>query len=120
MRRPRAIAASSSGTARSSRGTAVRDDVARGLVRIAVELAPSRWDVGRHLVSGKQLRVRLVLAAATIGPDGVSATAVRYAQAVELLHAGGLCHDDLADGSRVRRGVPTAWASIGPKAALLA
>lgn len=99
---------------------APRDDVRRDLERVAGELAPSAWDLRGHLVSGKQLRVRLVLAAASIGPAGVSPTAVRHAAAIELLHAAGLCHDDLADGSHERRGVATAWASIGPRPAILA
>ena len=40
--------------------------------------------------------------------------------ATELIHMATLVHDDLVDGARMRRGVPSAWAVFGADAALSA
>ena len=40
--------------------------------------------------------------------------------AVELVHMATLVHDDLVDGARMRRGVPSAWSVFGADAALAA
>jgi geranylgeranyl pyrophosphate synthase len=40
--------------------------------------------------------------------------------ATELVHMATLVHDDLVDGARMRRGVPSAWSVFGPEAALSA
>jgi geranylgeranyl pyrophosphate synthase len=40
--------------------------------------------------------------------------------ATELVHMATLVHDDLVDGARMRRGVPSAWSLFGPGAALSA
>jgi geranylgeranyl pyrophosphate synthase len=40
--------------------------------------------------------------------------------AVELVHMATLVHDDLVDGARMRRGVPSAWSLFGTDAALAA
>jgi geranylgeranyl pyrophosphate synthase len=40
--------------------------------------------------------------------------------AVELVHMATLVHDDLVDGARMRRGIPSAWSVFGPAAALSA
>ena len=68
--------------------------------------------------SGKMLRpmVTLLLARAcgTPGED-----TFRYAAALELLHNATLMHDDVADSSSERRGLPTVSALLGPSAAVL-
>ena len=66
--------------------------------------------------SGKMLRpmVTLLLARAcgTPGED-----TFRYAAALELLHNATLMHDDVADSSSERRGLPTISALLGPSGA---
>ena len=72
----------------------------------------------RYAVSttGKQLRSRLVLAAARCG--AADDERVRSAaRAVELLHAATLAHDDVVDDSDLRRGRPSVSASLGGFAA---
>jgi geranylgeranyl pyrophosphate synthase len=83
-----------------------------------VELAVSHGVVlaqsaGETLAAGgKRLRPLLVCLAAGVPPpenDGL----VRAAVAVELVHSATLVHDDVLDGSPLRRGKPTVVASGG-------
>ena len=69
--------------------------------------------------SGKQLRpmLALMLARACAG-KAVDGT-VRYAAAAELLHNATLLHDDVADGSEMRRGKPTIMSLMGPSVSVL-
>lgn len=48
-----------------------------------------------------------------------SADTIRFAAAVELLHNSTLLHDDVADTSMMRRGVPTVMSLYGPVPAVL-
>lgn len=76
--------------------------------------APMREYPGRV---GKALRPALCLSAGRcFGAD--SAALMGIAVAIELLHNAFLVHDDIADGSRMRRGRPTLTASFGVAAAL--
>ncbi|MBN2555385.1 MAG: polyprenyl synthetase family protein [Anaerolineales bacterium] len=61
-----------------------------------------------HLLSagGKRIRPRLVLLAADIAHADED-SAVTFAAAIEMLHTATLVHDDLIDGSLLRRGNPT-------------
>jgi geranylgeranyl pyrophosphate synthase len=65
--------------------------------------------------SGSRHRARLVLELAGTG-DGT--LAVRGAAAVELLHLGTLVHDDIVDGSPLRRHSPTVHTALGLPVAL--
>jgi geranylgeranyl pyrophosphate synthase len=77
--------------------------------------------LGRHAgdtiaAGGKRLRPLLLFLAAGAPPpetDGV----LRSAVAVELVHSATLVHDDVLDGSPLRRGHPTVMASGGRLAA---
>lgn len=65
---------------------------------------------------GKRLRPLLVCLAAGV-PVPESDGLVRAAVAVELIHAATLVHDDVLDGSSLRRGRPTVVATAGRSAA---
>jgi geranylgeranyl pyrophosphate synthase len=65
--------------------------------------------------SGSRHRARLVL---ELARDGDRTSAVRGAAAVELLHLGTLVHDDIVDGSPLRRHSPTVHTALGMPVAL--
>lgn len=70
--------------------------------------------------SGKQLRPLLaLLVARACSCHEVSESTVRYAAAAELLHNATLLHDDVADNSAQRRGVPTIMSLMGPSVSVL-
>ena len=82
------------------------------------EIADGHGEVlGRHAAGtlaagGKRLRPVLV---ALCGGEGDALTSASVA--VELLHMATLVHDDVLDGARLRRGVPTVYAVSGRGAA---
>ena len=61
---------------------------------------------------GKRLRPLLVLLAAGERAAEAAGT-LRAAVAVELVHSATLVHDDVLDGSALRRGRPTVWSRAG-------
>ena len=61
----------------------------------------------------------LLMAKACKGGGDVEESAVRYASAAELLHNATLLHDDVADDSDQRRGVPTVRSLMGPSVSVL-
>ena len=69
--------------------------------------------------SGKQLRPMLALMFARACAGQTSDACVRYAAAAELLHNATLLHDDVADGSELRRGKPTIMSLMGPSVSVL-
>ena len=70
--------------------------------------------------SGKQLRPLLALMFARACNAGhVSEATVRYAASSELMHNATLLHDDVADDSDQRRGVPTIMSLMGPSVSVL-
>ncbi|MBN2799888.1 MAG: polyprenyl synthetase family protein [Deltaproteobacteria bacterium] len=72
----------------------------------------------QHLsTGGKRLRASLAIQA-TLALGGREEDAVSWAAACELLHNASLVHDDLQDGDRMRRGMPTTWAVFGPMQAI--
>lgn len=77
-------------------------------------------DVAHHLVDagGKRLRPLLTLAAAKACGGGGEA-AVKLAAAVEYIHTATLLHDDVVDGSSLRRGRRAANLIWGEKASVL-
>lgn len=74
-----------------------------------------------HLISGggKRLRPTLLLLSAHLC-DAPIDQAIYAAAAAEMLHTATLVHDDLIDGSLIRRGVETLNASWTPAATILA
>ena len=70
--------------------------------------------------SGKQLRPLLALLVARACSGGrLTEASVSYAAAAELLHNATLLHDDVADNSDQRRGVPTIRSLMGPSVSVL-
>ena len=51
--------------------------------------------------------------------NAVLPTQLRFAQIIELLHTASLLHDDVIDGSALRRGAPSAPAAFGNKLSVL-
>ena len=97
------------------------EPLARLLERVEarmVELASGHGAVlARHAgqmiaAGGKRLRPMLVCLAAG-APPPVSEALVQAAVAVELIHGATLVHDDVIDGSPLRRGRPTVFATGG-------
>ncbi|MEV6060224.1 polyprenyl synthetase family protein [Nocardia asteroides] len=79
-------------------------------------------DIYRHVLAapGKRVRARLVLACAGLLPDVVGAprhAAIDLACAMEMLHESSLLHDDICDGSLLRRGAPSVPAAFGVRIA---
>jgi geranylgeranyl pyrophosphate synthase len=66
---------------------------------------------------GKRLRGLLPVALVSAAGGDVQA-ALALGAAVELVHNGTLAHDDVQDGDRLRRGVPTLWTSVGEAQAI--
>lgn len=69
--------------------------------------------------SGKQLRPMLALMFARACTSRATDAGIRYAAAAELLHNATLLHDDVADGSELRRGKPTVMSLMGPSVSVL-
>lgn len=100
-------------------------DVARGIRRSMLDALPDgeplRWlyEPMRQYPSrpGKALRPALCLSAGRVfGADPGDVWG--FAVAIELLHNAFLVHDDIVDGSEMRRGRPTLTAEYGMAAAL--
>jgi len=69
---------------------------------------------------GKFLRpIVAILVAKACSGGYVAEDTYRYAAAAELLHNATLLHDDVADDSTSRRGVPTVMSLLGSRAAVL-
>lgn len=73
-----------------------------------------------HLLSSGGKRVRPMIVLLTGRMIGADPGNTRYlATAIEMLHTATLVHDDLIDGSRLRRGIPTLNARWTPGATVL-
>jgi geranylgeranyl pyrophosphate synthase len=97
------------------------DEASRVMERVEERMATlagsHRAGIGHHAVEtiaagGKRLRPLLVCLASGV-PVAENDGVVRAAVAVELVHAATLVHDDVLDGSSLRRGRPTVVASGG-------
>ena len=99
--------------------TAVQDRIAGSLESDIDLLNQTNRSILAH--SGKQLRpILALLAARACSADGCASEAtVRYAAAAELMHNATLLHDDVADDSDQRRGVPTIRSLMGPTVSVL-
>ena len=77
--------------------------------------------IARHLIEsgGKRLRPLLAAVAAELGPAD-DRRPVEAGTAVELIHVGSLCHDDVIDEASTRHGIDSVNATWGNTAAILA
>lgn len=69
--------------------------------------------------SGKKLRPILTLLMARACGGACTGDSIKFAAAVELLHNATLLHDDVADGSEIRRGAPTVASLLGDTPSVL-
>ena len=100
-------------------GPALRRLIERTEQRLAAIATSHGPELGRHAAStlsagGKRLRPMLLFICAG---EAAGEELVRAGAAVELLHMATLVHDDVLDGSALRRGRPTVYASGGAAAA---
>ena len=93
------------------------DALIRARLESEIPLIPALAD---HLVQagGKRLRPLLTVAAARLC-DGSGAGAQKLAAAVEFIHTATLLHDDVVDGSKLRRGKVAAHLIWGGAASVL-
>ncbi|MFH0965158.1 MAG: polyprenyl synthetase family protein [Planctomycetota bacterium] len=95
----------------------VKKLVAERVDALAVSLGVR--DITGPLGAGKMLRTRLAArlrcAGHALDPDVL----VHICAATELVHTASLCHDDVIDGSVVRRALPALWTATSPAAAVL-
>ena len=76
--------------------------------------------VSNHLASAGGKRMRPILTMLTAKMYGyVGEKAIKLAAAVEFIHMATLLHDDVVDGSKMRRFLPTANVVWGSKASIL-
>jgi geranylgeranyl pyrophosphate synthase len=98
--------------------TRIMERVERRMAELAAGHGPllGRYAGDTIAAGGKRLRPLLVCLAAG-APPPETAGLVRAAVAVELVHGATLVHDDVLDGSALRRGRPTVVATGGRAAA---
>ena len=104
-------------------GPRLAGQMARVEERLAAAAAWARGPLADHAratiaAGGKRLRPMLVFLAAGEGAPDDDAGLVRAAAAVELVHSATLVHDDVLDGSALRRGIPTVVAAAGREMAI--
>lgn len=95
------------------------DELIRSSLKSDIELLNS---TNRELLShnGKQLRPLVSLLVARACSGGLTTRdTILYSAAAELLHNATLLHDDVADCSSKRRGVPTVMSVLGGPASVL-
>jgi len=101
-------------------GRKLLDETDQALAAVSGEVPFMHAGMGAYLQGGKRLRAKLLVAVATKGPSPRPRDIVRYAVFVELIHAGGLCHDDVVDRSTTRRARPSIGHLLGEPAAAAA
>lgn len=96
------------------------DEVSSRILNRVHSNLPLTQDITDHLFSkrGKRLRAQLALYISDAHGNPL-AKAIDLAAIIELIHASTLLHDDVIDGSSLRRGIPTANNTFGNQAAIL-
>ena len=81
---------------------------------------PSLNEAIEHLLSSGGKRIRPILVLLTSGMLGANhEESINLAASIEMLHTATLVHDDLIDGSMLRRGIPTLNTKWSPGATVL-
>jgi geranylgeranyl pyrophosphate synthase len=101
----------------------IQDDLASVEAKMretALDHHPALAEAVQHLLDsgGKRVRPAVTLLTARMF-DGGRAPAIAVAASIEMLHTATLVHDDLIDGSLLRRGSPTLNAKWTPAATVL-
>ncbi|MGQ9582808.1 MAG: polyprenyl synthetase family protein [Thermoplasmatota archaeon] len=83
--------------------------------------SPALRDVALHVISagGKRIRPAMGLSAYLVAGGREPEVVVPLAAAVEMIHSATLIHDDIIDGSGLRRGRPSAHRAYGLQAAIV-
>jgi heptaprenyl diphosphate synthase len=66
------------------------------------------------------IRPALVIIGSKLGEPDREEEAIRVASVLEMIHIASLIHDDIIDGAKTRRGIPTLNSIVGPKKAVIA
>ncbi len=90
----------------------------RAALRARLADAPGGPALREYFERGKMLRAYLVFAA-TEAVGGLPDAALTAAEAIELLHAASLFHDDVIDEAPIRRGFPSLQRRLGVGPALI-
>ena len=99
----------------------MNNDFERHLKEILGSSSSYTGEIGQYILDsgGKRLRPRIVgLVGNAIGVS--DSVIMPFAYTVELMHTASLLHDDVVDGTEIRRSKPTANQVFGDKPALLA
>ncbi|HUD07129.1 MAG TPA: polyprenyl synthetase family protein [Candidatus Saccharimonadales bacterium] len=82
---------------------------------------PTFKKLGTHYTKAKSKRLRSALVMVSAGVTGadIDDKVIAAGTSIELVHLSSLVHDDIMDGSSVRRGIPTANALEGDSQAIL-
>jgi heptaprenyl diphosphate synthase len=99
---------------------AVQQRVEALLQEVAADADDATGALVAYVSAGKRLRSRLVFTAASVGRFWDDDEVAAFGAFVELIHAGGLCHDDIVDRSARRRSRASLAASHGVRAASVA
>lgn len=85
---------------------------------------PLLYAAAEHLfrAGGKQMRpaIVLLLSRAILREQEITPRHYRLAEITEMIHTASLFHDDVVDGSEVRRGIPTVHSVFGNRVAIQA
>ena len=97
------------------------DELERRLRDVGRGAHPTFAAAAAHLFGspGKLLRPTLVFLSARFGPSYREAKIVDLAESLELVHTASLVHDDIIDGSHLRRNQPTVNARWGDEVAVI-
>jgi geranylgeranyl diphosphate synthase, type I len=91
--------------------TFMREETAR-LTAIHERLAPVAQQLRAAVADGKRLRAAFCYWGWRAAGQPDSDAMIRAAAAMELVHAAAIVHDDIIDGSTIRRHVPTAHVAL--------
>ena len=96
----------------------VRSSILQSIERSNTFIRPLLFD--RINTGGKMIRPALVIIGSTLGTQEKKDEVYRIASVLEMVHLASLVHDDILDGAKTRRGIPTLNSIVGPRQAVLA